>query len=81
MFKTPWLLPGKQATGSQITTSQAIGVHVEIAVEHERLLAEWKRALPSNFQFNEISTEALQDNQKIALVVRYYLLHLPHHLT
>ena len=71
MFKTPWLLLGKQATGTQIgTTSHAMGVHVEIAVEHERLLSEWKRALPETFQFDEISTEALQDHQKIALVVR-----------
>ena len=35
--KTPWLLPGKSITCATPETTQAIGIHVEIAVEHKRM--------------------------------------------
>lgn len=72
MFKTPWLLPGKPATyAAPVTTPQAIGIHVEIAVEHERMLSEWKRSLPADLQFEGTVADLQLDNQRVALVVRY----------
>jgi hypothetical protein len=73
MFKTPWLLPGKLTTcAAPVTTPQAIGIHVEIAVEHERMLSDWRRSLPPDSQFEGTVADLQLDNQRVALVVRYF---------
>jgi hypothetical protein len=73
MFKTPWLLPGKSTTCAvPVTTPQAIGIHVEITVEHERMLSDWRRSLPLDSQFEGTIADLQLDNQRVALVVRYF---------